>query len=255
MYKAILTTLLVLVPITVFAAPTPPPQTVRAEPANAKKGEKVSLEAFVYNSYGKTVTVEVMFSTPDEEIETISLTLPTQSGKTATTEWTGPEAQTVVTASIVRAVDSSQKTVPELLGVIGTVTVGAKPSTFSIGNLGISAKSWVGTIFQTIDPWRIKQALKYEILRDQKRKELGISTMQDLTDQLTPKAPEAPALPGDDAQRLGDLSNKAVFPIGTYATLFYASALAGLFGSIALFYICLVVLLLMLLRFFFRLFV
>jgi hypothetical protein len=235
------------------ALPNAPAVSVWMTPAKAKKGDAVVLNAYIYNSTAKTITASVLFSTPEDDIATINLTLPAQSAKTATSDWIVPETQTVVTASVIKAVDANQKNIPELLGPIGTVTTGTA-STFSIESLGIGAKTWVGTVFSTIEPWRIKQADYFIALRDTTKKELGVDESSDVLSQLTlqNKNPEVPALPGEE--RPAQTATQRAFPIGKYGTLIYASALASIFASVALFYITVALLLILILRFFFRLF-
>jgi hypothetical protein len=235
------------------APPNAPAASVWMTPANAKKGDDVVLNAFIYNSTNKTITTSVLFSTPESEIATINLTLSAQSAKTATSDWTVPETQTVVTASVIKAVDANQKNIPELLGPVGTVTAGT-PSTFSIGSLGIGAKTWAGTVLAIIEPWRIKQADHFIALRDKTKRELGVDVASDVMSKFTlqNKNPEVPALPGEE--RPTQTATERAFPIGKYATLLYASALASIFASATLFYISVVLLAILVLRFFIRLF-
>lgn len=243
------TAALLLATIT-YAAPTQPKTGVWTVPENAKNGEKVELNALVYNSETKTVTMSVLFATPTDELATITLTLPAGSAKTATSDWTVPSEQTTVKASVIKAVDASQKVVPDMLGPIGSVTIGMPvKSTFSLGNFNISTKTWFGTMLSFIEPWRKAQAVKYAALRDATRKELNIDTVVDITNRFN--APDAPALPGQAKQ---PTPAQQAFPIGKYATLLFASAVAALFASSTIFYIAAICVILLLFRFFIRLF-
>lgn len=237
----------------VHAAPTQPGASVWIVPANAKKGDTVELDALVYNSAAKTVTVSVLFATPTEDIATVNLTLPEGTAKTATSPWTVPNGQVTVTASVIKAVDANQKNVPELLGTIGTVTVGTqKSSVINVASFGVGAETWFGSLIGIIEPWRTAQATRYVALRDATKHELNVNNASDIAGQFN--APDAPGVPGGTQPNDAKTPSQRAFPIASYWTLLYASALAAIFASAALFYITIGLIILLLLRLFIRLF-
>ncbi len=249
--STICTVLLLVLPTGAFAAPTPPAQSVWIVPENPKKGTTAELNALVYNKSTKSVTVSVLFSIPDDEIETISATIAPATAKTITALWDVAEGTQQITASVISAVDSNKKTVPELLGVVGTVTIG-KTSSVETTLRGI-----LGNVFSIIDPWRQKQAQHFTTLRDAAREKVGVKSIKEAYDTFAPLPPEVPAAPGDTKEdTVADLAlGYEAIPIGAYITLIYATALATIFSSIALFYITLTLLSLLVLRFIIRIFI
>ncbi len=146
--------------------------------------------------------------------------------------------------------------IPMTLSAQTTATV-TETETAPINNVETQLKGILATAFAKIEPWRKKQAEYFSTLRDKKKEELGINSAKDVYDALTPEAPEAPATPGSTQQEedLGDLSDqyKGADLVG-YGVFLYATALATIFSSIALFYISAILLTLFVLRFILRLF-
>ncbi len=248
--KYFLTSFFVLtfIPLVAFAT-TPAPQSVFYLPTNADKGDNITLNAFVYNGTNKSATVTVVFSADTLDVGEATVALSALSGKAATLPWKFPESTTVVTATVTKASDANQKSIPELLGVVGTATLGEAETGLTGTNVENKLKGILGSVFGSIDPWRAKQATYFATLRDKKKVELGIKTAKDVYDALKP----APAAPGQE-QTLSDLPPGATVNLGSYVVLIYATAFASIFSSIALFYITLILLVLFLIRFIIRIF-
>ncbi len=236
-----------------FAAPTAPERTVWIEPASADAGEEIELNAFVYNATAKTATVTVLFATPDAEVATAVITVAPQTGKVALAPWQVPNEPAAVTASVVSALDAAKKNIPELLGIIGVVTVGETTNTIIPAALRGGVESFFSGMIDRLEPWRKKQAEYFVALRDQKKDELGVNTIKDLADKIEQPPAEAPA-----QEESGDSGapapKQADLPIGAYLVLLYASALATIFSSATLFYVTAILLAIMVLRFFFSIF-
>lgn len=141
-----------------------------------------------------------------------------------------------------------------------TATVAESGTNATIGNVEAQLKGTLRTAFAKIEPWRVKQAAHFAALRDRKKAELGIDSAKDVYDALTPddsKTPEAPAVPGSQQQEedLADLQGQyRGVDLAGYGIYIYATALAAIFSSIALFYITGVLLALFVLRMIVRLF-
>lgn len=246
--------LLILLPIPALAVPAAPEKTVWIEPASADEGEAIELSAFVYNRTAKTATVTVLFAAGETEIATTIITVAPQTGKVALAPWQQPKETTVVTASVVKALDAAKKNIPELLGIIGTATIGAENSPLISDELQGDIKEWVTSIVAKFEPWRKKQAQYFVALRDRKKDELGINSVKDITDRFEQKDAEAPATPGEEPTLADLTTSDSDIPLASYAVLIYATSLAAMFSSFALFYITVVLLAILVLRFFFSLF-
>jgi len=236
-----------LAPTISFATPVVPQASVWMDPAAAEIGDSIELNAFVYNSTQKNGSITVLFATSTEELASVVIDVPAQTAKVAVTKWKIPEISTVVTASVTKAIDSSKKNMPELLGVIGTVTVGSNTKKLDTAGLGGILKKWFAVAFSSLDPWRVKQAEKYTTLRDKKKEELGVGQMKDIYANLVE----------DNDVSTGESSSQEQKPTATekfggHAILVVATMLAALFTSVALFYIALILLALFVLRFLFR---
>lgn len=242
---------LLLLPLIVFAAPTIPTQTVWMTPEGASSGTAIVLSAFVYNTTQKSVTVTVGFFNKSTEVAQATSTISPQTALTLSAPWTVPEVGSVITAKVTKAVDNNKKEVPEIIGTVGTVTVGVLPQTTTT-QLTERLRSIMSTIFAFVEPWRRSQAQYFETLRDTKKAILGIDSTKDAIDALNPITPEAPAVPGTDTKTEKGLEDIAPryqgIPVGDYIVFLYATALATIFGSIALFYIVAILLALFVVR-------
>jgi hypothetical protein len=234
---------IVLVPTKSFAVDTIPNTSVWFTPANAAAGTAITLNALVYNNQGKDATVTVQFKTAAASgttasqasiIGTQTQLITAQSAKTVMQPWIMPKTATVVTVSVTAAVDSNKKSIPALIGTLGTVSVGAGviPAMNSSGIPGTSQlTAWLGPLFSTIETFRVNQAAAYATLRDQTKATLGITPSA-----ITPSTGDGlPPLKFDN-------------PI-QYLILVYATAMASFFGTAAIFYIGAVLIVLLVIRF------
>jgi hypothetical protein len=253
--KALLTIVVlgILSPLIVYAVPT---QSVWMTPETAVAGDKIEISAFVYNKTQKNVLVTVGFFDATKEIAQATSPIAPQTALAIPVQWVVPSEGTVITAKVTKAVDSSKKEVSELLGVVGSVTVGVIPQT-TTAQLSERLKYFLGTVFAVVEPWRKEQAQRFAQLRDAKKVLLGISSPKEAFDVLNPIPPEAPAVPGTDMKGEPGLEDIAPryqgVPIKDYAVYLYATAFATIFASVALFYILAVLLALFVVRFVVRL--
>jgi hypothetical protein len=196
-----------------------------------------------------------VFTVDGKEIGNNTVSLAAGAAKTASISWIVPQKETVVTATITKAIDAKKVSITELLGDIGIVTVGGlSADTLSLPS-DSAIKKWFASITAHIEPFRLKEAIYFRDLRDATRARLGIVSS---TSTPTPSSttPEAAALPQqtNNAGTLSDLSALKTVHGGDYVTLIYATALATLFSSILLFYLLLIGLIILVIRFIFRLF-
>lgn len=223
---------------TSFAAATVPNTSVWVTPADAKVGTTITLNALVYNDQNQDVTVTVLFKTPTVSIGTVSQSIAAGSAKTVTEAWTMPDVSTTVTATVTAAVTKQKQSVSSLIGVVGTVSVGASTTSLAIpGSSAVSA--WFRSVFSSVESFRTKEASYYAALRDETKKALGITPSQ------------------HGAATVGEYGLpviKADNPV-QYFTLIYATALAAFFGSQVIFYVSVVLIILLILRFIVNMFV
>lgn len=241
--------------VVVFAQTNlPVQQSVWVTPADAKKGEAIEIKALIYNDSTKSATMAVLFADVENEIGTKSIVIEGQTAKTVIMPWLLPDTSKQITVSIVKALDVNKKNMPELLGIVGTVNVGIDE--VSRTEVEGKLKGIFLSVFSKIDPWREKQSIYFTKLRDVTRERLGLKTIVDAYKTLAPQVPGSTAVSGENKEKtIGNVSvGYDQVPLGLYFTLIYATALASIFSSIALFYILSVLLLLFVLRFIIRIF-
>lgn len=230
----------ILFPVKSFAVDAIPNTSVWFTPSNAIAGSAISLNALVYNNQAQDATVTVSFKTDKAVIGTQTQLIASQSAKTLVQKWVMPSTTTVVTVSVTAAVDKNKKSIPALLGTLGTVSVGAgvTPVINSVSFPGSSQlTAWFGPLLSKIETFRAHEAVSYAILRDQTKVTLGITQVK------------APTVASDGLPPL-----KFDNPM-QYVTLVYATACASFFGSAAVFYIGCILIILLAVRFVVNLFV
>ena len=235
----------------VFAAATLPSNAVWYEPVDTAVGAPITLHALVYNNTSADATVTVDFTTVDGKVATSTMLVTAQSAKTFSATWKMPATSTIVTGAVTAAVNANKKSVPLLLGTLGTITVAPiapavsiLPSSFP-GSAQLSA--WFGPLFSKIEAFRIKEGVYYTQLRDTSKAAANISTVptttQTTTTPSTTVSDNTSTTPASDA-----LSSMFSSPSG-YFNYFYASALAPVFSNQIIFYIVLLLFVLLFLRF------
>lgn len=250
--KAVLFFFVLIIPLHVYGAVEAPEFNIWITPPDAKPGEAIEIHAFVYNNTTKNVTATISFKVSAKEIGKSTISIPAETAKAAKISWEFPQEKTEVLVEVTNAVDTRKKNVPELVGVVGTVTIEENNTKGSLALPSQQAiKKWFGSIFATIEPFRIKQSDHYTELRNNTRDKLGLGSKNGMLPDLS--EPETPAVPGDDEEslRAGSVTTARQLNIGNYLTYLYASALAALFTNIAVFYITLILVILLVLRFIF----
>lgn len=244
----------------VYATAVLPPQNVWVTPVDAVAQAPITLNALVYNSSASTALMTVEFSVDGASIGSVVLTIPKETAKTAQIAWTQPSAQTSITVAVIKAVSSAGKPVPALVGTVGEVTV----TTALAMNAQKMQYPWSGKVSGVLssavaflEPFRTAQAKKYATLRDTVKARIGIEVANQVGSQvtkiLTPEIPAAPNIPGvatstaTQGARIGTVDNPF-----DYVTLVYATALASTFGHKAAFYIAVVLIALISIRFIIR---
>ncbi|MDB5254849.1 MAG: hypothetical protein JWL92_225 [Candidatus Nomurabacteria bacterium] len=214
----------------VFAVAEVPKSSVWFDPANAAAGEAIKLNALVYNNQTSNATVTVVFSDPAGTIGTTSTTITKATAKTVSVSWKMPVKNTVVTAKVSTAVTSAKKSLPGLVGVLGTVTVGSvAPEATALGSFPGSTQlaKWFGPLVSKIDAWRVGQKDTFVKLKASTLKKMG-DVKLDINDK--------------------NILSKVLGNPVDYIVLAYATSGATLFASQALFYIAGFLLFLLILR-------
>lgn len=207
---------------TAYAAAELPASAAWFAPTTAAAGSPITLNALVYNNQKTDATVTVVFSAPGVTIATVTQTIAAQSAMTVSAGWIMPKASAIVTATVTAALDKNKKSLPPLLGVLSTVTVGSMPAPLIQGiSFPGSAQltAWFTPFFNKIETFRKNEAATLTALRDATK-----------------------------AKVTSSLSGAFSHPID-YATLLYSSVGAALFANMAVFYIAAIMIVLLLLRF------
>ncbi|MDB5188736.1 MAG: hypothetical protein JWM92_334 [Candidatus Nomurabacteria bacterium] len=155
----------------VSAAAALPSSAVWFTPASASVGSAITLNALVYNNQSVSATVTVTFTntTSKEKIAAMTDTIAAQSAKTITANWIMPAKNTVVTATVTGAFDKNKKSLPALLGVLGTVTVGNTPTPLINGISfpgSTQLNAWFTPVLTTMESFRKKEAISFAHMRD-----------------------------------------------------------------------------------------
>jgi hypothetical protein len=226
----------------VYAQATPS-DSVWFEPATAKAGEAITLNAFVYNSVQTPVTLTVEFRTSEKVlIGSKTVSLGVASGTTLTQSFTMPAEPSAVTVSIPKATNSKLAEVKGLEGTIGTIMLDANaplPGPFPFEQ---TVSSWVKEKVRIIESWRLTKAKYYTDQKAHYRLSAGLTAAQPQEGKdLLPLVPEQPQ------QSQPQPNTRA--SIGTYAGLVWTTVCAVLFTNELVFYIVAGVIIFLILRF------
>jgi hypothetical protein len=239
----------------VFAAAQLPSTSVWFDPATAVVDAPITLNALVYNNQAATATVTVVFTTDKQtKIGSVTEQVPAQSAKTFSTAWKMPAKSTLVTATVTTAVTASKKSLPALVGPVGSITVGtvtplitgvAVPS--FPGSTQIAA--WFAPLFNAVEKFRLQQATYFTRLQESSRNKIGLNPaalpqifqQPDGTTDSTPSSTSGQAANANTVNMFGS-------PLD-YVTYAYATAFTALFANQMVFYIVLILIILLLLRF------
>ncbi len=224
-------------------------QGVWVSPADAVPGADITINTLVFNNTKTDSTITVVFRAAGVDIGTTNVLVPKEIAKPASVPWVAPEVPTVVEAVATKAVTSNGKAVPELTGVIGSVRVGpvevVEESTNPVTKV-------LAKVFNITEPIRTTYATYFANLRDTVKTRIGIAVGtrvgEKVTDAFLSEVPAAPIEKTDTPTEQNKFDN----PID-YLTLIFASGMATLLGNQPLFYITLVLLIIMLIKFIFRL--
>ncbi len=245
----ILSLIVFLVPALVGAVATPPAETLWVTPSDARPGATIDLNAFVYNNTKNEVSVTVMFASGGTDIGTVVVVVPKESGKSAVVPWVMPEAPASILVSITKAVNTKdKKDVASLKGELGTIAVGATAPIAINGFPGADAiKQWFGIHLASVEKWRIAQAEHFATMRDEAKRDLGISVARQVEEKIAKEIAgvEPEKNPSADSQ-----NNPK-----DYLILIGATSLASLLGSMLMFYVVGIVLAFIVLRFIIRRFI
>jgi hypothetical protein len=204
------------------AADALPSTSVWFTPPTATAGQPITLNALVYNNQTSQATVTVAFTTPTLNIAAVTATIPAGSAKTISFAWTMPKDVTLMMATVTAATNSSHQSIPSLLGTIGTVTIGTEPTVLANGitfpgSEQISA--WFGPFISKVEVWRIQEAAIFTAQRQAVQAKITSSVSQAFSTPMN------------------------------YIVLIYTTCLASLFSNIAFFYVALILVILLALKF------
>ena len=233
------------------AAATPPESVwVTLHTTVGDSDKNATLNAFVYNNTTSDATVVVDFTVDNKSVATTTGSVPKQTGKTLSVQWTLPLQKVTVTASVKSATDANKKHLTTLEGILGTVNSGGVTSLALPDN--IIPKDWATKLstgfLAPVEAFRVKQSIYFTEMRDTSKIKAEQSGVQDIANLLVPDGPGAPG--SDQTATQAPKNNHAM----DYATLMFASMMSSFFSHQGIFYIALVLVALFLVRFIFRLF-
>ncbi|MEO5645988.1 MAG: hypothetical protein ABIO57_02875 [Candidatus Paceibacterota bacterium] len=217
----------------VFAAPELPKASVWFDPATVAVSEPITVNALVYNNQVSDATVTVAFTTTTETIGTASALIAKGSAKTITLAWKMPVKDTVVTAKVTSAITSTKKSLPGLIGTLGTVTVGSTVTPTAVSSIipgAAQINAWFAPLLTKVEAFRVKQKVAYTVLKTNTQKKIDASN--------------AKAAPDDKNSAAKSFGN----PWDSFV-LIYATTGAAIFASQAIFYIAAALIILLILRF------
>lgn len=237
-----------LMTMSVHAVATPPSETVWITPADAGATDPITLNAFVYNDTTDEATTTVVFTQGTAEqakgIATVTIIVPANTAKIATTPWTMPERSTLVTATVSKALTKTKKEIPTLVGVLGTSTIGGS-TPLTLPDL-TNAKGFVGKFLARLEDFRVNQAKHYAGVLAKSKAIVNDVAPKDIADLLVPDDPNAPT-PTTEGEAFS--VDQKTGHTAAYANMVFATAAHSFFDHKAAFYITLVIITLFLLRF------
>lgn len=242
-FLALTITLILLISSYAFAA-AEAPQSFWITPPDAKVGDDVVLNAFVYNNSIQDVTVTVAFTNGADNIQSSTVVVPKETGKTVTAKWIVSDSNAQLSASVTSAIGKDKKHVSNLEGNLGSVSIGGNVATVSTD---FFSDGFFKGVLASIENFRQTQADRYTKLRDITKvivEKPGVDQVEkflapDYSDKvtMTDSSTEIKNFPGQDS-----------------VTLVFATAAASFFGHRALFYLASIFLAFLVIRFIFRLF-
>lgn len=238
----VLIALVLLGTTSVLAVADVPTQKVSVEPIEVTAGSDITISAFLYNNQKETITFTLLAKGGDTTIGKPVVTLAAGSAKTVTIGWKQPKTQTTVTVSVVSALNSKKVDITSLHGSLGAVLVG--PVLAPTPNTPLSSpKGTVTKLYQNsklfLEEFRVKQMNHFARERDEARAEVNQTTVATL-----------PGAPVDDGIEVAKVNNPM-----DYGMLVLSTALASFFASVAMFYGALFLIVFLIIRLFFKLFI
>lgn len=238
------------------------PAGVIAVPDRAVAGESVVISAAVHNTTSQTVSVTVEFTAGTVLLGKKTIRIPKKEVGVATIEWSVPTVATTVTAEVPTAVGANGMFISTLVGTLGTVTI--TPATVLPKEVSaleripgvVAVIAWGNRSIATIEPFRTKQAELFAQKASEARKSLGIAVgsavgnavEKKVSSALDPQPTETDTTSKKAYQSVAAVKEEGLHPL-TYASLIGSVALGSFFGNKILFYVSLILLLLLLLRF------
>ncbi len=241
-----------------FAVSQLPANTVSIDPTDATIGSPIKINALVYNNQKNSVTFTIEFKTGDLIIgKPVVSAIPALSAKTVSVDWKQPETQIQVNVSITSAINNQRKDLVELHGLVGSILVGQGVTSKSITIPEGKIQEIYFSTREKIETFRKKQAVYFAELRDKTKAKLGIEIKDKIIENITPDfADMAPQVGTEkNPENLSDLNKAELDNPMDYGTLIYSTALASLFGIIWMFYTAFALLIILILRSLFRMFI
>ncbi len=206
-----------------------------------KAGDDILLYAKLGNTTKDAITYTVLFKTADKTIATKAATVSGFTEQSISVPWKMPEMNTLVTAEVTKAVGVDKKSIAALVGPIGSVTVTnvkqiELPDTSRV-------KQFINTLVAHLETFRLKQLQYFTKLKAEADVVLERTTVKDVANLLQPETPgstESETLTEDKGNFVG------------YAKLAYASIGKAFFGHRGVYFVTVILLTLLVIRFIFN---
>lgn len=246
-----------------------PASSISVDPIVAEDGSPIKINALIYNPEKQTVTFTVEFKAGDVSLGKSISTISSLGAKTVSVGWKQPKIQTQITASIISALDGKKNEITSLHGLVGTISLGTEQVTGSVSAISLG-EGKIGTVFSNlynkVEVFRQKQLLYFEKLRDDAKQALGMQIKDDVIKKLSPifAPPTTAPVIGTGSDQQDDLAfTKGDNPLEIYKSsnskyyvnLMIGTVMASFFSSVMFFYAVCALVLFLLIRLVFKLFV
>ncbi|MCC7436330.1 hypothetical protein IT402_00420 [Candidatus Nomurabacteria bacterium] len=244
----------------VFAIGSLPKENVFVSPKDAEINTPVKINALIYNNQPESITFTIEFKEGDSLVaKPVVKVVNSLAAETVSVDFKQSEEQTQINVSITSAINKQRQDLVGLHGLVGSVLIGK--SVDKNKNLSMpegKLREIFYSLKEKIEVFRKKQAIYFTNLRDSTKMKLGIKISEDALQNLTPDfANMAPTIATEEksSENVEGLEKAELDNPMDYVTLIYSTALASLFGSVLMFYAAFFLILLLILRFIFRMFI
>lgn len=217
------------------------------EKVSLASGDPILVYAKLENTSKDTITYVLSFDAEGKTIGTKVISVQGYSGQDVSVTWTMPADPVLVSVTVAKATDIHKKAVSSLVGPVGSVQVGgtsAPVSEFDVGTL----TGWTGRVLTTLESFRTKELTYFTALQKDAQVVLGRTTIKDVSTLLQPETKTT-----SPTSTTPVVEKKDMGTTWGYAKLVYATLGKALFANKTTYFVVLIFVVLLGIRFVFRL--